>query len=114
MGRMVDADALYERTAEWEAQALAEVEKHDPREDREEWLKWTYILNERTAFKHDVADAPIIDAVSVVRCKDCKHKVTTEDGEYNPHDIVCAYWDSDGLEETDFCSYGERRTDGYS
>ena len=61
--RLIDADALYERTAEWEAWALAEVEKHDPREDREEWQKWTHILNERTAFKHDVADAPTIDAV---------------------------------------------------
>ena len=60
---MIDADALYERTAEWEAWALAEVEKHDPREDREEWQKWTHILNERTAFKHDVADAQTIDAV---------------------------------------------------
>ena len=55
--------------------------------------------------------APTVDAVPVVRCKDCKHKVTTQDGEYNPHDIVCDYWESDGLEETDFCSYGERRTD---
>ena len=54
---------------------------------------------------------PTIDAVPVVRCKDCKHKVTTEDGEYNPHDIVCDYWESDGLEETDFCSYGEGRDD---
>ena len=58
-----------------------------------------------------IDEQPTIDAVPVVRCKDCEHKVTTEDGEYNPHDIVCAYWDSDGLEETDFCSYGERRTD---
>lgn len=49
------------------------------------------------------------DAVQVVRCKDCKYKVTTEDAEYNPEDIVCDYWDTDGLEETDFCSYGERR-----
>lgn len=63
--RLIDADALYERTAEWEAWALAEVEKHDPREDREEWQKWTHILNERTAFKHDVADAPTIEARQV-------------------------------------------------
>ena len=48
----------------------------------------------------------------VVRCKDCKHKVTTKDGEYNPEDIVCDYWMSDGLEETDFCSYGERKGGG--
>lgn len=48
----------------------------------------------------------------VVRCKDCKHKVTTKDGEYNPEDIVCDYWATDGLEETDYCSYGERKGGG--
>ena len=45
---------------------------------------------------------------NLVRCRDCKHKVVTEDGEYNPEDIVCDYWMSDGLDSADFCSYGER------
>ena len=45
----------------------------------------------------------------VVRCKDCKHKVVTEDGEYDPEDIVCEYWMSDGLNSNDYCSYGERK-----
>ena len=49
---------------------------------------------------------------SIVRCKECRHKVTTKDGEYNPEDIVCDYWATDGLEETDFCSYGERKGGG--
>ena len=47
------------------------------------------------------------DVVEVVRCKDCKHKVVTESGEYNPEDIVCDYWQSDGLTENDFCSQGK-------
>ena len=47
------------------------------------------------------------DCVEIARCKDCKYKVVTDDGEYNPQDIVCSYWASDGLEEDDFCSYGE-------
>ena len=45
----------------------------------------------------------------LVRCKDCRHRVFTKDGESNPHDIVCDYHMSDGFDETDFCSYGERR-----
>ena len=49
------------------------------------------------------------DRVNVVRCKDCKYKVETEDGEWNPEDIVCDYWASDGLEADDFCSRGERK-----
>lgn len=47
--------------------------------------------------------------VEVVRCKDCKYKVETEDGEWNPEDIVCDYWASDGLEADDFCSRGVRK-----
>ena len=54
---------------------------------------------------------PAVDAVIPVRCKDCKHKCETEDGEYNPVDIVCDYWSTDGLKYWDFCSYGERRAD---
>lgn len=51
-------------------------------------------------------------AVSLIECKDCKYRGETEDGEYNPEDIVCAYWMSDGLSETDYCSYAERRGNG--
>lgn len=60
--RLIDADALYERACELEAQALEYVGKiiHDD-EKIEEWRKWSAILNERTAFKHDVYDAPIIE-----------------------------------------------------
>lgn len=47
------------------------------------------------------------DVHKVVFCKDCKYKVETEDGEWNPEDIVCDYWASDGLEADDFCSRGE-------
>lgn len=45
----------------------------------------------------------------IIRCKDCKHKVMTENGEYCPEDIVCDFWESDGLTAGDFCSYAEMR-----
>ena len=70
--RLVDADALYEKTAEWEAQALHMVEMTMHDEDNAEWRWWSAVLTERSAFKHDVADAPTIDAVPVVRCRECK------------------------------------------
>lgn len=61
---MIDNDlisrmALYEKTAEWEAQALRMVELHLHYGYKEEWQKWTTILTERSAFKHDIADAPV-------------------------------------------------------
>lgn len=66
--RLIDADALYERTAEWEAQAMAQLENLNripfdemEREEYIAWRVWSAILNERSAFKHDVADAPTVD-----------------------------------------------------
>lgn len=50
-----------------------------------------------------------VDAVEVVRCLDCKHLVLTAEGEHNPRDCVCDYWMTDGLNDNDFCSYGERK-----
>lgn len=49
------------------------------------------------------------DVVEVVRCKDCKYCTLTKEGEYNPEDIVCGYFMTDGMQANDFCSYGERR-----
>jgi hypothetical protein len=59
-GDLIDRNKLYEKTAEWEAQALhmVEVTMHD--EDTTEWRKWSTALTERSAFKFDVADAPTI------------------------------------------------------
>lgn len=57
----------------------------------------------------DLEAALPIDAVPVVRCKDCKHNYSKEHNKrYNLEDIVCDYWGTDGLNDDDFCSYGER------
>lgn len=62
-GRLIDADALYERAASLDAQALDYVGKLTERDGDEisiEWKIWSAILAERTAFRHDVFDAPTI------------------------------------------------------
>ena len=55
--------------------------------------------------KSFIDDAPTVDAVPVVRCKDCKHfKRNLE------NDTYCS--SVNGLtdpQEDDFCSYGERK-----
>ena len=57
--RLVDADTLYEKACDLEAQALDYAVKiSNDEEKREEWLRWSAILAERTAFKNDVYDAP--------------------------------------------------------
>ena len=43
-----------------------------------------------------------------VRCKECKFNYGLSSGNgFSPEDIVCSYWESDGLTEDDFCSQGE-------
>ena len=59
-GDLIDRMELYNQTAEWEAQALEQVDKYHPEINRDGWRWWGAVLKERTAFKHDVADAPTI------------------------------------------------------
>lgn len=63
----------------------------------------------KNAFDDALQDAPTVDAVEVVRCKDCKY--------WNVHPIngklsigKCLKL-SRVMGDTSFCSYGERRTD---
>ena len=51
-----------------------------------------------------IADAPTVDAVDVVRCKDCRF--------YEKETVSCSFCTSDAnWYEEDFCSYGERIID---
>lgn len=71
-----------------------------------------------------IEQAPTIDAVSVVRRKDCVHGTDRtedfqEEGErwdvVNP--IVCMMYSSDGVPDffpkDNYCGFGERKTDSY-
>ena len=84
--RLIDADALIEVM-----------------EDTDSWLLYDDWGNQ-TVTKDLIDNAPTIDAVEVVRCKDCKHwNSETKGCKRNPS--------VEAWEETDFCSYGERKTD---
>lgn len=59
----------------------------------------------------DIDNAPTVDAVEVVRCKDCKHydmgvclKI------YSDGNVHAAAWQK--RKPDDFCSYGERKDCG--
>lgn len=61
MSRLIDADALYKKACDLEAQAIDYTVKiSNDEEKRDEWLRWSAILAERTAFKYDVNSAPTI------------------------------------------------------
>lgn len=54
-----------------------------------------------------IENAPTIDAVPVVRCKDCKFG----DWDSEPHDAMVCMRTKDGFWRSgnDFCSFGERK-----
>ena len=111
MARLIDADAL-----------LDEFLKRYTERERNGKLVFA-----ACEIKQDFADmisiAPTVDAVEVVRCKDCKYqrKVWIEDKRYKFGGFFCVSCDRnddifashtvDG-DDNDFCSYGERK-DGY-
>ncbi len=64
-------------------------------------------LNERTNLKYLIADFPTVDAVEVVRCKDCVKLHT-------PHylmwyDCLMCGGQCDWVTDNGFCNAGERR-----
>lgn len=59
-GDLIDRNTLYDKTAKLEEQALVLVAEFGPDDDRDKWRWWSAVLTERTAFKHDVADAHTI------------------------------------------------------
>lgn len=87
--RLIDADALIETMRE-------------NAEGNEGWYGDTW------AFMRDVETAPTIDAVPVVRCKDCKCWTEWSNGTGS-----CSRFALDwiGTDADDFCSMGERKDD---
>lgn len=58
-------------------------------------------------FADMISNAPTVDAVEVVRCKDCKYG----DWDSEPHDAIVCMRTKDGFWRSgnDFCSYGKRK-----
>ena len=85
-------------------------------------LKTDIVLGEteKAFLRNYVNNAPTVDAVPVVRCKDCKHCTVTCDGRVCEHALptkqMMDYYIYGStilarVEADDFCSHGERRTD---
>ena len=74
--RLIDADAL-----------INSLKKDWPQTSK---ITWAQIV---------AKCAPTIDAVEVVRCKDCKHRDL----------FSCPLTENDFQKDEDFCSWGERK-----
>ena len=66
--------------------------------------------NSIETIQHWIDNAPTIDAVPVVRCKDCKRSEWYT-GANRKHLCYCIEHGSSGHNENDYCSYGERKDD---
>lgn len=91
--RLISADALDNALTELRFNADGELAHWGDRKD------WCLHGNE---IEKLIADAPTVDAVPVVRCKDCIHF----------WDGVCkAHIDVIYVDDNDFCSMGERNNE---
>ena len=88
--RLIDADAV-EKQAYDDVHYLAELE---------DW--------EFDVVTHYLDHAPTIDAVPVVRCKDCKHCLYERDT-FAAGAIYICHFSYAVVHDNHFCSYGERK-----
>ena len=98
--RLIDADALSERLNPYINKYCGESFPYDIVHD---------------AFIYEIEHEPTVDAVPVIRCKDCIHNVSNRItdplciNDYSGDDIVCDYFETDGMEPDDYCSRAERK-----
>ena len=99
--RLIDANALVERleynTTDTWAKNLKAIRN---------W--WSHAVGIKDNIVRMIENAPTVDAVEVVRCKDCKHMEVTLDCLR-----WCHAWNGiNGMGDEGFCNYGERKDNG--
>lgn len=98
--RLIDADALLKKYCK---------EEHKGDCKNCDWFGDSWCRCE--IFGVQIADAPTVDAVAVVRCADCVFYRYAQD--WNGNRYKACYQRADVIiskrKQEDFCSYGERR-----
>ena len=99
--RLIDADKM--AVDESEAYMSAQVQITDD-------LKWLVNFAAHSKIQRLIADTPTVDAVPVVRCKEC------ENSYYAVDDLICTYGPCvDCPVSPDFwCANGRRREDSHA
>lgn len=108
--RLIDADALYAKLQEHEELARKRVwdtvsTLPFPNNLNPAYTRYLAQLDERTALKHMVADAPTIEQPEIIRCRDCKYweceKPFATSGR-------CFIWECANRKGSDYCSEARR------
>ena len=108
--RLIDGDALYAKLQEHEELARKRVWDTTstlpfPNNINPAYTRYLAQLDERTALKHMVADAPTIEQPEIIHCRDCKWHRFDKDNIPYCYNIDYGY----GWKDDDFCSRAERR-----
>ena len=101
--RLIDADAL----VNWGKYKLSDAVKYGNKDEEHQDFSYSTLMMYEIA--DEVNNAPTIDAVPVVRCKDCKFRNTSW---YDKRDMLEEFcrWDRDeSPNDDDYCSYGVRK-----
>jgi len=99
--RLIDADALVKIITEW-PERLGILDNPTCEEYAERYGN----LEALSAIRHEVEYQPTIDAVPVVRCKDCKHWGMLE-GPPETENIKCCEFGQYMVGANGYCVYGE-------
>lgn len=92
--RLIDADALKEKAAKFQLVV-----------DKDKIISTTYQLT-----ADELNSLPTIDAVEVVRCRDCKFSELFQNDSRGVMARYCkAFTFKRMVADNDFCSYGERK-----
>lgn len=76
------------------------------------WADSDYELGSRNRFDMDrlaIDTVPSVDAVPVVRCKDCKHYQFADNRAFGFPVKRCEWTGFEDVDDEDFCSRGERK-----
>lgn len=100
--RMIDADQM--AVDESEAYMSAQVQITDD-------LKWLVNFAAHSKIQRIIADTPTVDAVPVVRCRECKHHYWEQEPCHGKSVHYCNLPHMSGVEvfKEFFCYYGERK-----
>lgn len=110
MDKYIDVKSLYNQVAEKEElarQRIIDTPSRLPNGDINPYaIRYATQLDERTTFKFMLADAPTVDVVKVIRCKDCKNS-----SHWYGDRCRCNLWTDIGVAvfEDGYCSYGEQK-----
>ena len=98
ISRQAAIDALWNTLYEYEDETEKQFQESVDL-DVGDWIGHRiFVQNMNDIDRQTILNLPSIDAVPVVRCKDCKY--------YKENTLVCGRY---GLEDDDYCSWAERK-----